>query len=445
MAQENYIVEGRQFRTERDYKLALKDHDKISALKEKIDFHNKRQLELLIEELNQGKIHFNTMLGEDFKEEAEEKLRMLDSGGQSQGQPGKIFVRGNLRLGKKAKTAPLNTQPSLNRKAPEDKKLADNTKAPVNAKRSDNMKLPGNTKVSDNTIKTKNTLKGKDTKKSDNTRNELENEVKEEIKKQERRRKWIVFGCSIAAAACLGYFFIYSYYDYKTEQKNSQLSAMKDSSPGQVNGSGGPPLIHYTGKDKETPEVLDEYKNLVNQNKKLIGWLKIDDTNIDYPVMQTTNNEYYLDHNLNQEYDKNGSIFLDKDCDVIKPSTNFILYGHNMKSGQMFGKLEAYSSEDYFKDHRYIQFDSIYQKGTYEVMYVFRSRIYREEEIVFKYYQFIDAISEQEFDSYMEEMKAISMYDTGVTAQWGDQLLTLSTCDYSEKDGRFVVVAKKID
>ena len=205
------------------------------------------------------------------------------------------------------------------------------------------------------------------------------------------------------------------------------------------------PVIHYTlDGETEAREVLDEYKNLLNKNKRLIGWIKIDDTSIDYPVMQTSDNEYYLDHNINQEYDKNGSIFMDKDCDVLKPSTNLILYGHHMKNGQMFGDLDLYSSEEYFKEHRYIQFDTIYEKGTWEVMYVFRSRVYSEEEIVFKYYQFIDALSEQEFNSNMQEMAAMSLYDTGVTAQYGDRLLTLSTCDYQEADGRFVVVAKKV-
>ena len=82
------------------------------------------------------------------------------------------------------------------------------------------------------------------------------------------------------------------------------------------------------------PDVLDEYKTLYEKNKKLIGWLKIDDTNIDYPVMQTSNNEYYLDHNFNQEYDKNGSLFLDKDCDIVHRNTNLIIYGHHMKSGK---------------------------------------------------------------------------------------------------------------
>lgn len=267
--------------------------------------------------------------------------------------------------------------------------------------------------------------------------------VKEELKKQEKRRKLVVWLCCFIAVGCLGYFFVYTYFDYKTKQSYQQLSELKEKSMNGKTGNHSTGVNYDTGQ--EIPEVLDDYKSLLNKNKKLIGWVKIDDTNIDYPVMQTNNNEYYLDHNLNQEYDKNGSIFMDKDCDVLKPSTNFILYGHHMKGGQMFGKLDLYSSEDYYKEHKYIQFDTIYEKGIYEVMYVFRSKIFSEEDIVFKYYQFIDALSEQEFDSYMSDMSEMSIYDTGVTAKYGDQLLTLSTCDYYVNDGRFVVVAKKIE
>ena len=133
-----------------------------------------------------------------------------------------------------------------------------------------------------------------------------------------------------------------------------------------------------------------------------------------------------------------------RDCDVIGPSTNLILYGHHMKSGKMFGGLDKYQDEEYYKNHKYIDFDTIYEEGIYQVMYVFRSRVYSEDEVVFKYYRFIDAVSEIEFNSNMNEMAAISLYDTGVTASYGDRLLTLSTCDYQEKNGRFVVVAKKV-
>ncbi len=276
---------------------------------------------------------------------------------------------------------------------------------------------------------------------------QVEAYVQEELKKRERKRKLFILLCSLVAVGCLVYVVLYSYEDYRTKENYEQMAELKDS---VINGQvvfpqEEAPVIHYTDTDKEVPEILDEYKNLFNMNKKLIGWLKIDDTIIDYPVMQTYDNEYYLDHNINQEKDRNGALFLDKDCDVLAPSTNLIIYGHHMKSGRMFGNLDDYASESYYKKHSVIQFDTIYEKGTYEIMYVFRSKVYSEAEVVFKYYQFIDCYSEQEFDSYMQEMAAMSLYDTGVTAEYGDRLLTLSTCDSSVEDGRFVVVAKRID
>ena len=199
------------------------------------------------------------------------------------------------------------------------------------------------------------------------------------------------------------------------------------------------------GEETRYFKVLEQYKSLYHQNQNLIGWLKIADTIIDYPVMQTGDNDYYQNHNINLEEDRNGALFLDTDCDVKAPSTNFIIYGHNMRSGKMFGSLDQYANEKFYRNHKTIQFDTIYEEGTYEVMYVFRSRVYQKDEVVFKYYQFIDAYSEEEFNSNMKEMAAISLYDTGVTASYGDQLLTLSTCDYVEEDGRFVVVAKRVE
>ena len=149
--------------------------------------------------------------------------------------------------------------------------------------------------------------------------------------------------------------------------------------------------------------------------------------------------------NYKQQYDKNGSIFLDKDCDITNPGTNMIIYGHHMKSGRMFGNLKLYSNKAYYEKHPIIQFDTIYEEGRYQIMYVFRSRIYNENEVVFKYYQFFDVNSADEFYSAMDEMARMSLYDTGVTAEYGDKLITLSTCDNSEEDGRFVVVAKKVN
>lgn len=237
-----------------------------------------------------------------------------------------------------------------------------------------------------------------------------------------------------------GYLGAYYQVSAKNAREFDELSALKEA------GASGTRevRIHLVDDTVETPDILPEYTLLHQKNQRLIGWVKIDDTVVDYPVMQTVNNEYYLNHNFNQEEDRNGSIFMDYQCDVVKGCDNIILYGHHMRSGKMFGTLNKYSSESYYEAHPVIQFDTIYEKGTYQVMYVFRSKVYSEEDVTFKYYQFINAASEKEFNSAMNEMAALSLYDTGVTASYGDKLLTLSTCDYQETKGRFVVVAKKI-
>lgn len=271
---------------------------------------------------------------------------------------------------------------------------------------------------------------------------QIEARVQKELKKMKRRRQAIRLCFSLVAIVCLGYFGIYIYQNQRTKQDNQALSSLKNDPPKQISQMAEPPK-QFSASEK-LPEVLPEYENLLKKNKKLIGWLKIVDTNIDYPVMQTVDNEYYLDHNLYQESDKNGSIFLDKDCSIYPVSTNLILYGHHMKNGQMFGGLDKYEVEEYAKKHEYIQFDTLYEYGTYQVMFVFRTKVLKEEDISFKYYQFLEAYSEQEFDSNMEEMRKMAMFDTGVSATYGDTLLTLSTCDYQEKNGRFVVVAKKV-
>ena len=420
MAQKIYVVEGRQFRSETDYQNALKDQKVIENLRVQTRKMSLADQKKLLEVIRSGKCRFHSILGQDYTEELAEEIRRQEGRDAQPVTPEETPAKKQV-----SETATKKqTADSQKKKTPEKKETAKKKKAPAKKK----------------TPKKKAPARKKQPSQFDEA--ELDKIVEEELRKQEKRRKLLVICCSMAATLCLGYFIMYSWYNYRTADSYKQWSALKDKEP--VTGQASAPVIHYTEGESTPPPVLDEYKNLLNKNKRLIGWVKIDDTNIDYPVMQTTDNEYYLDHNLNQEYDKNGSIFMDKDCDVLKPSTNFILYGHHMKSGQMFGSLSLYSDQSYYEKHPYIQFDTIYEKGLYEIMYVFRSRVYSEDEIVFKYYQFIDAQSEQEFDSYMNDMEGMSLYDTGVTASFGDQLLTLSTCDYQEKNGRFVVVAKKV-
>lgn len=276
---------------------------------------------------------------------------------------------------------------------------------------------------------------------------ELQAAVKKELHKQEKRRKFMILIFSIVAFLCFGYFVFDSYKEYRSENDTQALADIKEQNktPGLAHKPQLEPDVPGENEEEKEPEVLEDYKTLLNMNKDLIGWLKIADINIDHPVMQANDNDYYLRRNFDEEYDKNGCLFMDYQCDILNRNTNWIIYGHNMQSGKMFGQLDKYSDEEYYKAHPKFEFDTIYEKGAYEIVYVFRSKIYNEDAVVFKYYQFIDAQSEVEFNSNMAEMARLSLYDTGITPEYGDELLTLSTCDYQENNGRFVIVARKIN
>lgn len=397
-----FEVAGRKFRTEADYKAALRDKAKIDEIRKQVNMEQPGEVITLYHEMQTGSFRFETAVGNDFDDEIFELAQEFKRQGYDQNS--------RIDLRKKGRGGARNTSKGRQKKAA----------ASHNQKNSEAEAA------------------------LDNYDKEMQKEILSELKKRERRRKIIVAFCGVTAIFCFAYFGIYSYFAERTEMDYESLAQLKGSPNLAAYMQSKAPTIHRTQEDEVELTVLEEYQTLYNKNKKLIGWIKIDDTKIDYPVMQTANNEYYMDHNFNQEYDRNGSLFLDKDCDIVHRNTNLIIYGHHMKSGKMFGGLNKYSSEEYCKAHPNIQFDTIYEKGTYEVMYVFRSRIYNEDEVIFKYYQFLDAASEQEFNSNMQEMAALALYDTGVTASYGDQLLTLSTCDYSEEDGRFVVVAKRV-
>lgn len=195
----------------------------------------------------------------------------------------------------------------------------------------------------------------------------------------------------------------------------------------------------------EDPTILPKYEALYQQNSDLIGWIEIEGTPINYPVMYTQKDgEYYLHRDFNREYEYSGLPFIDASCSVYPRSTNLILYGHNMKSTTMFSSLINYKDESYFREHPTIHFDTIYEEADYQILSVFYSQVYKKSDQVFKYYQFIDANTKAEFETTLAQIKELSIYDTKVQADFGDLFITLSTCSYHTENGRFVVVAKKI-
>ena len=194
---------------------------------------------------------------------------------------------------------------------------------------------------------------------------------------------------------------------------------------------------------KESTKRMIQVKSLQQENSDIVGFLEIENTNISYPVVQGLDNEYYMTHNYKKEKSKNGAIFLDKDYDWNIQSNNYLIYGHNLNNGTMFQELLKYADESYYKEHSKILFTTADEEESYDIISVFKSKVYYTSDDVFKYYFFINPETEEEYNDYIKNVKELSLYDIEETAQYGTQLITLSTCSYHVKDGRFVIVGTK--
>ncbi len=385
------IIEGRKFEGDKAIADANADKAAIDKIKSGMDRMSLSDLKLLSRKLHSGRVGFKTVLGDDFMEEVDS---LIDSMEEKEKRTSEKTELRDTRVRTSEKTEKSEPDPDLDRQA----RLI--------------------------------------------------------LAKQEKTRKILLYASLFVAAASILYIVIYNVTKMQSDRTTDLLSNVRDRAQAETQGNTGDqqetgqPIIHYVDEE-ETPDILPEYVDLYNKNKRLIGWLEIADINdgvfLSYPVMQTVDNSYYLNHDFEQNENVNGCIFMDCACDAIKPSDNLILYGHHMRSGRMFGNLVKYEDENFYRNHRIIKFDTIYEHGEYEVMFAFRTSLKTEDDISFKYYQFIDANGPEEFNSYMNEMASMSLYDTGVTAVWGDHLLTLSTCDYQEDNGRFAVVARRIN
>ena len=197
-------------------------------------------------------------------------------------------------------------------------------------------------------------------------------------------------------------------------------------------------------RTREGREIQKKYRRLYQKNKDILGWITVKGTKIDYPVMQTPkDNEYYLHRNYQKEYDVNGLPFLDAQCDAEEDESNLMIYGHHMKSGLMFKHLRDFAEKDLHKDNKPVSLDTLFEEREYEVVGAFYSQIYKKPAEAFKYYEYIGALSEEKFETYVRNIKKLSVYDTGIVPEYGEQLLTMVTCAYHTEDGRFVVVARR--
>ena len=252
------------------------------------------------------------------------------------------------------------------------------------------------------------------------------------------KSKYLMIGAAVCAALFL-FSGIMLCRQYADEQQSAeafeQIAALVETEPAPTD----------TPQETEPlPELtaFEKYRAVQEQNSDFLGWLSILGTNIDYPVMQTVDEpNFYLKHGFDKKYADCGCPYVQENCDIAE-SDNLVIYGHHIKGGKMFGALEDYKSKSFYEEHKTIQFDTLTEQAEYEIVAVFKTVAYSSEG--FRYYDFVDAENEEDFNSYVGKCKELALYDTGVTAEYGDRLITLSTCEYSAQNGRLVVVAKKV-
>ena len=252
--------------------------------------------------------------------------------------------------------------------------------------------------------------------------------------------------CIILIAAFVALFSTSAYFIFDHYRQEGHQAELYDSLADMVDSVADTEVepaesILYT----EEKTVLPELAELYQQNSDLAGWIRIEDTNINYPVMHTPDNpDFYLKHGFDKEYSDYGCPYVQENCDVQLPSDNVIIYGHHMKNGSMFADLEKFKSQDFWKEHKAISFSTVTDRYEYEIVSVFKTFVYSDSPESFKYYHFVNAETPEDFSAYIDRCKELALYETGVSAEYGDKLIALSTCEYSRTNGRLVVVAKRI-
>jgi sortase B len=204
--------------------------------------------------------------------------------------------------------------------------------------------------------------------------------------------------------------------------------------------------IQETFYDVEINENTDSsqtirsgFDALLKENEDLVGWITMEGTQIDYPILQAEDNEQYLTRNFYNDDNVAGSIFMDFRNDIESAGKNTILYGHRMKDGSMFEQLSKYQDKEFFENHQTFEFDTLYDSYEAEIFAVYATTT------DFDYIQ-TDFANEQEYEQLINNIKEESIYETDVEVSATDQIITLSTCDYvlDENKGRLVVQAKLV-
>ena len=257
--------------------------------------------------------------------------------------------------------------------------------------------------------------------------------------KQKKKSGGIVYTIAMVIFAAIflvsGGLLVKRYFeDRKTENEFADLQAMIDTSSTPEPAAAGETVNPNGAK----------FAALRDKNADFIGWISIEGTNLDFPVMYAPDNkDFYLRHDFDKNYSVYGVPYLDEKTTLgaNAQSDNLIIYGHNMKTGTIFGCLTGYKKADYYREHPYIEFDTVYGDAKYEVFGAFAIDVVNDTS--FLYNQYVD-MDEDTYNAFVDEVLARSDVATGIRPAYGEQLLTLSTCEYSSENGRYVVVARRV-
>ena len=275
-----------------------------------------------------------------------------------------------------------------------------------------------------------------------------------------RKFLYICLIISLLAVFCFSGWKLFSYYRESTETQSeydalAQLKQEAPTLPAIVKPTQPPetepletqpdpnegltPMTHpVTG---ETVWMRQEFCALFEINPDIIGWITLEGSKIDYPVVhRPEDRNYYLYRDFYGKKASRGCIYAREECDFLTPSDNIVLYGHMMNDGTMFADLNGYKYEKFWKKNPYIRFDTLRQTGLYEVILAFKANADGD----FAYHQYTEFATEAELQEFWAQCTATAYYQTNITPNLGDQLLTLSTCEYTLTNGRLVVIARRI-
>ena len=205
-------------------------------------------------------------------------------------------------------------------------------------------------------------------------------------------------------------------------------------------------IVQETQKEETKKEEKTQINliSLYEINQELAGWLEIENTDFSYPVMKSNIKDHYLRKDFYKEYSSYGTPYIAENCNIT--SDNIVIYGHHIQNQKVFGFLENYKSKEFYENNKVIDFYTLENgntiKNEYEIFAVFKTVAYSEKS--FKYYNFVDFSNKEEYSNYINKCKNISIYETEKTPEYKQKIITLSTCEYSNKNGRLVVMAMKI-